>query len=158
MSNNITITDHLAPFAAIGAALCPIPAGGKSPVGIIASFAHDWSKDPEQWRRWHQAHPDCNWIMVAGPSQIIVVDIDVKTKGRDEAWAVWCEWCQSRGLPVYRPQVETPSQGWHIYFKTDAIDLRQPPLVPGVIDVRAGNGFVLIPPSVVDGRGYKWLA
>lgn len=144
-------------YAEMQAALCPIPAGGKSPVGCIASFAHDWSKDPKQWSEWSKQFPSCNWIMVAGPSNKIIVDIDVKTKGRDAAWAAWVEWCTSHDLPVYTPQIQTPSQGWHIYFDSDAPDLRQPPLVPGIVDVRAGNGFVLIPPSQVDGRGYAWL-
>lgn len=149
--------NSLAPYAAMGAALCPIPAGGKSPVGIVASFAHDWSRDPAQWSAWVDANPGCNWIMVAGPSNKIIVDIDVKRVGRDAAWAAWSEWCKAHDLPVYMPHVQTPSQGWHLYFDCDSPDLRQPPLVPGVIDIRAGNGFVLIPPSSVDGKGYVWL-
>lgn len=148
-------------FAEMGAALCPIPAGGKSPVGLIASFAHDWSRDPHVWKEQAQRWPGCNWIMVAGPSNKIIVDIDIKSVGRDAAWGEWVKWCQSNGLPVYTPQVATPSGGWHIYFdvkgETDARALRQPALVPGVIDTRAGNGFVVIPPSVVDGKAYAWL-
>jgi hypothetical protein len=152
---------NLIPYAEMGAALCPIPAGGKSPVGLIESFAHDWSRDPPQWAAWSEKWPGCNWIMVAGPSAKIVVDIDVKKVGREAAWQEWATWCTSRGLPIYEPQVETPSHGWHVYFDApsdcDAAALRQPPLVPNVIDVRAGNGFVLIPPSVVDGKPYQWM-
>lgn len=144
-------------FADIGAALCPIPAGGKSPAGLIASFAHDWSRDPKQWAEWAERWPDCNWIMVAGPSNKIIVDIDVKKVGRETAWQAWADWCQANDLPILTPHVQTPSQGWHIYFSTQEADLRQPPLVPGVIDVRAGNGFVLIPPSQVDGVSYQWM-
>lgn len=147
----------LSRYVDLGAALCPIPGGGKSPVGCIASFAHDWSRDPKQWAEWSKQFPGCNWIMVAGPSNKIVVDIDVKKVGRDAAWSKWVEWCTSHDLPVYTPQVQTPSQGWHLYFDCDTPDLRQPPLLPGVIDVRAGNGFVLIPPSQVEGKGYAWL-
>lgn len=149
--------EPLARYAEMNAALCPIPAGGKSPVGLIASFAHDWSRDPKQWLTWSQEFPGCNWIMVAGPSHKIIVDIDVKRVGRAAAWAAWAEWCQSRDLPVYAPQVQTPSQGWHIAFNCDVPNLRQPPLVPGIIDTRAGNGFVLIPPSHVAGVPYVWL-
>lgn len=144
-------------YAEIGAALCPIPAGGKNPVGHIASFAHDWSRDPAQWDAWSQQWPGCNWIMVAGPSGKIIVDIDVKKVGRDAAWAEWVKWCNDHDEPVLVPHVQTPSQGWHIYFDTTETDLRQPPLVPGVIDIRAGNGFVLIPPSHVDGKSYAWM-
>lgn len=154
--------DALAPYAAMGAALCPIPAGGKSPVGIIASFAHDWSRDLTQWSAWSDANPGCNWIMVAGPSHKIIVDIDTKKVGRDAAWSAWSDWCTSHKLPVYMPHVQTPSHGWHVIFDvpadTDSALLRQPPLVPGIIDIRAGNGFVLIPPSQVEGKPYVWLA
>ena len=144
----------LSPLASIGAALCPIPAGGKSPVGIIQSFAHDWSKDPLQWAKWAEENPGCSWIMIAGPSQKVIVDIDVKRIGREAAWGRWVEWCQGNGCEVYQPTCQTPSGGWHVYFEApEKEELRQPPLVPGVIDVRAGNGFVLVPPS----QGYVWL-
>lgn len=149
--------EPLARYAEMNAALCPIPAGGKSPTGLIASFAHDWSKDSKQWLAWSQQFPGCNWIMVAGPSNKIIVDIDVKRIGRDAAWAEWCKWCKDRDEPVHMPHISTPSQGFHIYFDTTETDLRQPPLVPGVIDIRAGNGFVLIPPSHVEGKSYAWM-
>jgi len=144
-------------YAEMGAALCPIPAGGKNPTGLIASFAHDWSKDPAVWCEWSERWPGCNWIMVAGPSGKIVVDIDVKRAGRQAAWQTWVNWCESNDLPTLKPHVQTPSSGWHLYFSTQETDLRQPPLVPGIIDIRAGNGFVLIPPSHVEGVPYQWM-
>lgn len=155
---SIALTTALQRYADIGAALCPIPAGQKDPWGIIKSFAHDHSKDPKQWNEWAVAHPDCNWIMVAGPSAKIIVDIDVKHVGREAAWQEWHKWCNDHGLPTYAPHVQTPSGGWHVYFDAPVgTDLRQPALVKKIIDIRAGNGFVLIPPSIVDGRQYIWL-
>lgn len=144
-------------YAEMNAALCPIPAGQKAPHGFIESFAHDWSRDPKQWLEWSRQFDGCNWIMVAGPSRKIIVDIDVKKVGRETAWQAWGEWCSARDLPVYQPQVVTPSQGWHIYFDTTETDLHQPALVKDIIDIRAGNGFVLIPPSHVNGVHYAWL-
>lgn len=149
--------EPLARYAEMGAALCPIPAGTKNPTGLIASFAHDHSSDPAVWSEWAARWPGCNWIMVAGPSHKIIVDIDVKRVGRDAGWAAWCKWCADHGEPVHMPQITTPSGGWHLYFDTTETDLRQPPLVPGIIDTRAGNGFVLIPPSHVDGKAYTWM-
>lgn len=150
--------EALKPYADMGAALCPIPAGGKSPSGLIGSFAHDWSCDPLVWSEWARQWPGCNWIMVAGPSRKIVVDIDVKRVGREVAWQTWVEWCGSNGSEVLRPQIQTPSSGWHIYFDApEGANLRQPSLVPEIIDVRAGNGFVLIPPSTLPTGAYIWL-
>lgn len=149
-------------YLALGAALFPLPAGQKNPTGIIGSFAHDWSRDPAQVERWANENPGCNWGMVAGPSGMIVADIDVKDVGRDAAWAAWCTLCADWGLPeVLRPHVETPSRGWHVYFKVpanvDARSLRQPDAIKGLINLRAGNGYVLIPPSRVDGASYAHL-
>lgn len=143
-------------YAEMGAALCPIAAGTKDGY-LIGSWAHDWSKDPAQWSEWAARWPGCNWIMVAGPSQKIVVDIDVKKVGREAAWQAWGEWCEANGSPVYQPQISTPSGGWHIYFDTAETIFNQPALVKGIIDIRAGKGYVLIPPSSVGGAAYAWL-
>ena len=148
--------EPLKPYADMGAALYPIQAGTKDGY-LLGSWVHDWSKDPNVWLAWSQRWPGCNWIMVAGPSQKIIVDIDVKSVGRDAAWAAWCEWCASHGEPYHMPTISTPSQGWHLYFDCPEQDLAQPALVKGVIDIRAGNGYVVIPPSIVDGKPYTWL-
>ncbi len=147
----------LAFYASIGAALFPIPANSKTPTGIISSFKHDWSHDPGQWAKWAAANPNCNWGMVAGPSRKIVVDIDTKKVGREAAWSNWVDICRDWKIPVYQPRVHTPSGGWHLYFEVNESEaelLRQPSLIHGVIDIRAGWGFVMIPPSTIDGRPY----
>ena len=95
--------------------------------------------------------------MVAAASGLIVVDIDTKNVGRDQAWKAWCDVCTAWGVEVMQPHCETPSGGWHVYTRfpvgTDVATLRQPALMRGVIDVRT-NGFVLIPPSQIDGKQY----
>lgn len=143
-------------YAEMGAALCPIAAGTKDGY-LIGSWAHDWSKDPAQWLEWSRQFDGCSWIMVAGPSGKIIVDIDVKKVGREVAWQTWLDWCEANDSPVHYPQIVTPSQGWHIYFDTTEIILNQPALVKGIIDIRAGKGYVLIPPSQIDGAPYAWL-
>jgi hypothetical protein len=55
------IPPHLSYYAAIRAALFPISHGQKNPTGIIESFAHDCSRDPEQWTAWRATHPGCNY-------------------------------------------------------------------------------------------------
>jgi hypothetical protein len=143
-------------YAEMGAALCPLAAGTKDGY-LIGSWAHDWSKDPTQWLAWSQEFPGCNWLMVAGPSGKIVVDIDVKKVGQEVAWQTWVDWCEANDSPVHMPQIFTPSQGWHIYFDAPEIAFNQPALVKGIIDIRAGKGYVLIPPSQINGAPYAWL-
>ncbi|RAI40063.1 VapE domain-containing protein, partial [Rhodoplanes roseus] len=155
MTSTTMLESMFAFYASIGAALCPIPAGQKEAAGIVEHFTLDWSREPAQWRAWAEQHPGCNWIMVAGPSGKIVVDIDTKHAGPDAAWQAWKDWCAANNTPVREPHVHTPSGGWHLYFDVpegiDARLFRQPALVKGTIDIRAGNGYVLIPPSYYDG-------
>ena len=52
----------------------------------------------------------------------------------------------------------TPSGGAHIYFRESAGgDIRNSAgrLGPG-LDVRAHGGYVVAPPSVIDGKAYRW--
>lgn len=143
-------------------ALFPMPYGSKAPFGIIASFAHDFSRSPEQWQAWRAAHK-CNFGIVAGPSRIIAVDVDVAEAGETVAWQYWSEWCTSRGLPAYAPYCRSARGGWHIAFQLpadfDLTTLRQVPLIgpiegvskKAIIDLRVGNGFVVAPESFYNG-------
>ena len=146
-------------------ALFPMPAGQKLPHGIIDSFVHDWSRDPAQWKAWHDEHK-CNFGIVAGRSQLIIADVDVAEIGREAAWQHWSEWCESRGLPVFKPYCESARGGWHIAFALpehiDVKTLRQVPLIgpiervskKSIIDLRVGNGYVVSPGSHFEGRPY----
>jgi hypothetical protein len=149
-----TVQSALAYYARIGAALFPIPAGQKNPTGIVASFALDCSRDPQVWAAWAAAHPGCNWGIVAGPSLIIIIDIDTK-EGRDAAWALWCELCASWGCEPFMPHVQSARGGWHVYFAVpegvDARALRQPDAIKDKVNIRAGNGFTVAAGSFYDG-------
>lgn len=150
-------------YATHNCALFPIKPGKKEPFGIISSFAHDWSRDPAQWASWQTANPDCNFGLVAGPSRLIVVDVDVAEVGREVAWRYWSEWCASHDLPVYAPTVQSARGGWHLLFSLppdlDIATLRQCPLVgkiegvskKAIIDLRVGSGFVVAAGSYYDG-------
>lgn len=142
-------------YARIGAALFPIPAGQKNPTGIVASFALDCSSDPAQWARWRAANPQCNFGIVAGPSRLIIMDTDAKDD-RNAAWAARCELLTSWGMdPATLPTGQSARGGWHDLFavpdNVDARSLRQPDAIKNLVNVRAGNGFVLTAGSYYDG-------
>lgn len=151
------IPPELQPYLDISAALFPLPANTKVPHGIIQSWRHDWSRDRAQIEQWATDHPGCNWGMYAAGSGLIVADIDTKRIGATAAWSAWADVCRSWAIEPIPPTVSTPSGGWHVYLKlprgVETEALRQPALVPAVIDIRA-NGFVLIPPSQIDGKQY----
>lgn len=149
-------------YAAHGCALFPIPAGQKSPTGIVESFAMDCTTEIADWEAWAAQNPGCNWGVVAGPSNLVIADVDVSEVGRERAWALWCEWCTSAGIEPPAPHVQSARGGWHYYFRVpegvDARQLRQVALIgkqPGfkkaVVDVRAGNGFTVAAGSYYDG-------
>jgi len=143
-------------YAKINAALFPLQPGKKVPFPGF-KWQDEASHDPARWQAWASEFPGCNWAMYAAKSGLIVVDIDVKI-GADAAWAEWCKVCAGWGMSEpMKPNVKTPSGGWHIYTKIPAgVDWRslsQRGLVKGVIDIRA-NGYVLVPPSKIEGESY----
>ena len=151
------IPEQLRPYLDINAALFQLRAGTKDPTGIVANWKSDAARDRAQIEAWADQNPGCNWAMYAAASGLIVVDIDVKNVGRGAAWQTWIDVCASWGIAPIEPTVSTPSGGWHCYLRigrdVDVNTLNQPALAKGAIDIRA-NGFVLIPPSVVNGKSY----
>jgi hypothetical protein len=150
----ITVSvDPLAYYSRIGAALFPMTAGSKDPFGIVASFKKDHSSDPQQWATWKAEHPGCNFGIVGFASRLVIVDIDTKI-GRDAAWALWVELCQSWSIDVLTPHVQSARGGWHVYFAVpadvDASKLRQPDAVKKHINIRC-IGYTVAAGSFYDG-------
>jgi predicted P-loop ATPase len=151
-------------YARHGAALFPIPAGQKAPFGIVSSFKHDFSRDPEVWHRWQQEHPGCNFGVVAFASHWITLDIDTSggEEGRAEAWALWSELCASWGVPApLIPHIQSASGGWHAYFAVpqniDASTLRQPDAIKKRINVRC-VGYTVAAGSNFEARPYLLMS
>ncbi|KRQ11890.1 hypothetical protein AOQ73_05645 [Bradyrhizobium pachyrhizi] len=149
-------------YARIGAALFPIPAGQKAPHGIVGSFKHDFSHDPQQWERWQAENPNCNFGLVAFASNLIICDIDIKPidgqskeDARNEAWSIWCELCLSWGLSEpLTPYCTSAHGGWHVLCAVpphvDASTLRQPDAIKKRINVRV-IGYTVTAGSYYDG-------
>lgn len=128
-------------------AMFPIPAWQKRPLGLVRSHKTDWSKDFNQWRRWHSDSRGCNFGIECGPSGLIVVDPDADELGRSHL-DLYAEW---EGDFV-RANVLTPRGGRHCYYQVpdgiDANELRQPDIIRRKVNVRAGAGYVVAPWSV----------
>ncbi len=113
----------------------------------------DASTDHDTIREWWSRWPNAN-IGIALPPELVAVDIDVKDV---DGHATMAELAAPHGGLPGTLTVETTTGGWHLYFK-------KPPEVrvknragirPG-IDVRAHGGYLVAPPSVIDGRAYQW--
>ena len=103
---------------------------------------------------WWGAHPDAN-VAIATGGGLVVIDID--TKHDANGWnALDALMVENGELPGTR-WVQTPSGGAHLYFKVSG-EVRNSAgkLGPG-LDVRGGGGYVLAPPSIIDGKPYVWM-
>jgi hypothetical protein len=109
--------------------------------------------DAETIRNWWRQWPDANIGVHAGHSGLVVIDVDPRHGGRVE------------DLPLsdadrVTPSVSTGGGGWHFYFRTlEGLDIsNSSKRLPDGTDVRAGEGYVIAPPSEHEaGQSYAWL-
>ncbi len=132
-------------YAELGYPVFPCVSGGKAPA--TAHGFLDATTDAGQIEAWWTARPDSNIGMpTAG---LLVVDVD----GAENPWPGG-----DREGMTNCPVSLTPRGGRHHVF-------RQPPgkawsstasrLAPKV-DTRANGGYIVLPPSAVGGKPYKW--
>jgi hypothetical protein len=170
-----TTADIAAEHAGRGWHVFPVLPGSKRPL------INDWPTlacaDPERVRAaWPANH---NIGISCGPSQLVVVDLDVPVEPKPlpppwdsepgahdglDVWAVlrerhdpqWNQW-----LSTYT--VATPRGGLHIYFRDDGTATRTGQwrnttgALGPLVDTRASGGFVVGAGSVVDGKTYELL-
>lgn len=126
-------------------------------------------------RRWEQrATTDCGRIrrcwehrpynigVAAGPSGLVVVDLDTTKPGEDgpDGAEALASLCQQHGQPLAHGTtytVTTPSSGLHLYYAApEGTTLRNTAgQVARRVDTRAGGGYVVAPGSTVNGRAYR---
>ena len=131
----------------------PLAANGKKPA--TAQGLYSASTKTVQFRAyWDRSNP-CN-IAIATGKGLVVIDVDVK-KGRPGLSALNQIQNEYGKLPSTL-QSSTPTGGIHLYYyyPTNAKLRNRANLYPG-IDVRADGGYVVAPPSVIDGKPYRWM-
>jgi hypothetical protein len=134
----------------------PCTPGGKQP--LTSHGFHDASADLATVRSWWQRWPDANIGMPTGVvSGVDVVDIDVHSDG--SGFAAF-ERARSAGLADgWAWLVRTPSGGVHAYYLRGLVEEQRSWQVPGQhVDFRGDGGYIIAPPSRVDGRAYELIA
>jgi Bifunctional DNA primase/polymerase, N-terminal len=151
-------------LVARGFALFPLRPGTKVP-----AVARDWEHAATtSLARLRQLapHPGVNYGVACGPSDLIVIDLDIAKDplelaqgGPTEGWSVLRELAEAQGGELPRTfTVQTPSGGRHLYFRptvdgpTPRNTVRR--LGP-LIDTRGVGGYVVAPGSRVDGVEYR---
>lgn len=135
--------------AAKGYYVLPVVPDGKS------ALSKHWqvlaTRDPAAITRWWTDHPDANPAIHTGKSGVLIADLDVKNGAQGPE--IWAEWTASHQVDPGWPLADTPTGGRHLCYRTTGEFGNRVGMLPGV-DVRAGNGYVLAPGSVVGGRRY----
>ena len=140
-------------LAAAGWEVFPLVENTKRP--LTAHGVKDATTDADTIRAWWERNPGANLGLAPG-ADVLVLDVDTKhgIDGHDTLTGL--EFVHGE-LPPTRT-TETPSGGWHLYFKKPP-ELRVKNRVnvrPG-LDVRTLGGYLVAPPSVIDGKPYRWL-
>jgi hypothetical protein len=103
----------------------------------------------EQVTEWFTKWPNANIAIITGEiSGITVVDIDTK-EGMENFNLVAPDTME---VPI----VKTPSKhGVHYYFAYTPGIVNKARIIEGT-DIRNDGGYVVAPPSTIDGKQYKW--
>lgn len=147
----LDLTHTAIDLARRGYAVVPLNENGKTP-----SLAVNWrdisTTDLEMVSDWP---PGDNIGIDTGKSNLIVVDVDVKS---GDGARNWKRVLRERGKMDDWPEtftVTTASGGWHFYFDAgDAKTGNSASLIAPSVDIRAKGGYVVGPGSVVNGNEY----
>ena len=148
MTDDPTLRQALA-YARRGWPVFPCQPGQKIPA--TRHGYRDATTDPEQITGWFTRHPDRNLAIATGAPGPDVLDVDVHGPAGNGYAALGRLHCAGLLEGAYG-YVRTPSGGLHIYFTGTA--QRSGHLAAHHVDFRSAGGYVLAPPSQVDGHPY----
>lgn len=134
-------------LAELGYTVFPCIPGQKAP--LTPHGFQDATTDRPQIEAWWTKHPDANIGMpTAG---LVVIDID----GPDNPWPG--DSAKAEDL-ARGPMSLTPRGGRHHIFRqpTGRAWKNTTGKIAPKVDTRADGGYIVVPPSVVDGKRYRW--
>ena len=114
----------------------------------------DATTDPDQITDWFTRHPDHNLAIATGAPGPDVLDVDQHSPAENGYPALGC--LRRAGLlDGAAAYVRTPSGGLHAYFTGTA--QRNGHLPAHHLDFLSSGGYILAPPSQVDGHRYQLI-
>ena len=151
MTDDPTLRQALA-YARRGWPVFPCQPGQKIPA--TPHGYRDATTDPEQITGWFTRHPDHNLAIATGAPGPDVLDVDVHGPAGNGYAALGRLRCAGLLEGAYG-YVRTPSGGLHTYFTGTA--QRSGHLPAHHLDFLSSGGYVLAPPSQVDGHPYQLM-
>lgn len=136
-------------------AVFPCIPNGKEP---LVPWRQAASTDPEVIARWFEKWPTANLAMPTGFTgggrrSVEVLDIDIRDGGNGLEIA---ENLQRQGVIANAfVCVRTPSGGLHYWFRPEYQSGGS--LRGQYVDFKANGGYVLVPPSVINGKSYGYI-
>jgi hypothetical protein len=137
-------------YASQGWPVFPCQPGTKEPA--TRHGFRDASTDPDQIRSWWQRNPGANLAIATGAPGPDVLDVDQHGPAGD-GYAALLRLKHADLLDTAGTVVRTPHGGLHAYFTGSAQGSGR--LRRHHLDFKAAGGYVLAPPSQVDGRLYS---
>jgi hypothetical protein len=132
-------------YAREGLFVLPCVQSGKEPA--CSNGVNGATRDEDKLRAWWADNPSYNVAIAPHCSGHFVLDVD-GDKGRETLAQLELE----HGLLPETLSAATPRAGSHLWFKGDAPSTVQK-LGPK-LDSRGEGGYVLVPPSIVQGKPY----
>jgi hypothetical protein len=144
-----TLREALA-YAARGWPVLPCQPGQKIPA--TPHGYRDATTDRQQITEWFGRHPDWNLAIATGTPGPDVLDVDEHGPAGN-GYAAVRKLRRAGLLDGASTYVWTPSGGEHVYFAGS--QQRNGHLPAHHLDFRSKGGYVLAPPSVIDGKTYQ---
>lgn len=144
-----TVLDTALSLAGNGWPCFPCKPNAKTPA--VEHGLKDASTDPDMIRLWWTWWPDANVAIATGQPGPDVLDIDTKTAA--DGMASLAQLDRAGLAEGYLGVVRTPSGGLHRYYR--GTNQRNGSIARRGVDFRSAGGYVLAPPSIVDGRPYE---
>jgi hypothetical protein len=134
------------------ARIFPLSPASKVPFPGSAGLK-DATHDAEQVAKWWAKHPDAN-IAYLPPQGELVIDCDLYKPGGQEDFD---RLVKELGPLPDTASVRTARGGVQYYFRVPA-DLNPPAQLAPTIDLKGcDKGYVLLPPSIFEGKQYEWI-
>jgi hypothetical protein len=140
-------------YADRGWPVFPCHADRKTPA--TAHGHRDATTDPDRIAAWYRRNPHWNVAIATGAPGPDVLDVDVHGPAGN-GYAAFARLSRAGLLDGTAAYVRTPSGGLHAYFTGSA--QRNGHLPAHHLDFRSRGGYVLAPPSRVDGKPYQLIA
>jgi hypothetical protein len=150
----VTLPEAARYYARTGFAVFPCTPNAKTP--LTAHGVKDASTNGEQIREWWTEFPEANIAVACGKvSGILALDFD--SKQNKPGIQTLNDLAAKYPVLDQTLTAETPSVGVHKIF-TYARGLRNAVEVLPGLDIRTDGGYIVVCPSVIDGKRYRWTS